>query len=296
MDEGELIHFYQIVEHGGEAVLLVQVNPDLQMQVIYVAPAFSEITGLSAQQVLDQDLLRQEWLVPEAQIALVHAAQQNAVVETTLRLYLPEERQVWLAMKILPLAVIDGMPTRLALIGRDISERAVMLAHIQKLDQVDALTGLLNRQALMERLRSEWNRAHRYKTTYALILLDIDEFEQLNRLHGRQIGDMVLDLLASHLQSLSRTQDSLARVDDDSFALLLPETDLAGAYKAAERLREKVATLDLATTERSLGVTVSLGVVQAKATDRMPEDIFNRAQAALQAAKEGGRNRSQTGV
>jgi diguanylate cyclase (GGDEF)-like protein len=154
------------------------------------------------------------------------------------------------------------------------------------------VTALLNRRALVDRLSHEMERARRYATPLALLMVDLDHFKDINDTHGHLVGDEALREVARLLQSAVRNVDIVARYGGEEFAIVLPETSNEGAVAFAERVRERVAEHVFA-NERlpSLRLTVSVGVASVPAADiESVEDFFARSDEALYRAKAGGRN------
>jgi two-component system, cell cycle response regulator len=152
--------------------------------------------------------------------------------------------------------------------------------------RTDALTGLLNLATFRERLAEEVKRATRHGRPLSLALLDIDHFTRVNERHGRQAGDKALGALAELAGSRARDTDVLGRVGGGELGWLMPETDLAGAEQAAERLRAVIA----ATPTCGGRVTASIGIAELGA-GAPAEDLFASAGAAMRNAKVAGRDR-----
>jgi two-component system cell cycle response regulator len=165
-------------------------------------------------------------------------------------------------------------------------------ARLEALATTDSVTALLNRRALVDRLSHEMERARRYATPLALLMVDLDHFKDINDTHGHLVGDEALREVARLLQSAVRNVDIVARYGGEEFAIVLPETSNEGAVAFAERVRERVAEHVFA-NERlpSLRLTVSVGVASVPAADiESVEDFFARSDEALYRAKAGGRN------
>jgi len=167
---------------------------------------------------------------------------------------------------------------------------------LEELATTDALTRLLNRRALLDRLSSEVDRARRFKSQLSLLMFDLDNFKQVNDRYGHLVGDRVLRQFGGLLASQARTIDIVARYGGEEFVVILPETATDGAAIFAERLRERAAAtrFDIE-NQRPLHLTCSVGV----ATFPSPrvastEDLFARADEALYRAKAGGRNQVRT--
>jgi len=166
-------------------------------------------------------------------------------------------------------------------------------ARLEQLAQTDPLTQLLNRRALTERINAEMERALRYDSTMALLMIDLDHFKSVNDTYGHLVGDDVLRDVAQLLHDTIRTSDIVARYGGEEFLVLLPETDDEGAESFAERIRAAVEGHGFAA--ESLGtplrLTASVGVaVFPAARIESVEDLFSRADAALYRAKADGRN------
>jgi diguanylate cyclase (GGDEF)-like protein len=155
----------------------------------------------------------------------------------------------------------------------------------------DSLTGLANRRTLDEELVLEWRRADRVGDSLAFVLLDLDDFKQVNDTHGHQAGDAVLRAVGEVLLGGVRQVDLAGRYGGEEFALILPETDLTGAIKLAERLRVALETTPVELAEgKTLQVTASFGVA-LKDELSSADELVAVADEALYAAKRAGKNR-----
>jgi len=165
----------------------------------------------------------------------------------------------------------------------------------QEMARTDALTGCYNRRALFERLEREVERVKRYDQGLALLLVDLDNFKDVNDARGHLAGDGVLRQVGELLRREARSVDIVARFGGDEFVLVLPETTQEGAVIFAERLRQRVGEHDFAETGASLFVTVSVGVAaMAAAQSETAEGLISRADRAMYEAKGGGRNQVGT--
>jgi two-component system cell cycle response regulator len=165
----------------------------------------------------------------------------------------------------------------------------------QEMARTDALTGCYNRRALFERLEREVERVKRYDQGLALLLVDLDNFKDVNDARGHLAGDGVLRQVGELLRREARSVDIVARFGGDEFVLVLPETTQEGAVIFAERLRQRVREHDFAETGASLFVTVSVGVAaMGPAQSETAEGLISRADRAMYEAKGGGRNQVGT--
>jgi diguanylate cyclase (GGDEF)-like protein len=162
--------------------------------------------------------------------------------------------------------------------------------HLQKLASTDVLTGLPNRRAAMERLDQEWSLARRSKRTLACMILDIDHFKSINDKFGHPVGDLALKSIAQVLRSASRTQDMVCRFGGEEFLVICPDTDIESAYQCAERLRVQVAATRVADIKPKLQMTISIGIAVINTEMVSMDELLNRADKCLYAAKQAGRN------
>jgi diguanylate cyclase (GGDEF)-like protein len=152
----------------------------------------------------------------------------------------------------------------------------------------DSLTSCFNRSYFEAELAASIVRVKRYHSAVSVALLDIDHFKNFNDNYGHPVGDVVLIEFTKLISRSIRTGDLLARWGGEEFVLLLPDSDLESAHKAADKLRHLIAKTDLAKVPSR--VTVSIGVIQL-AEDDAVKSIMDRVDHALYEAKESGRNR-----
>jgi diguanylate cyclase (GGDEF)-like protein len=173
----------------------------------------------------------------------------------------------------------------------------IMLAHrIEVLDaertaatmmsRHDELTGLANRRAFGAFLLEAFNLARRYERPLSLLTIDVDEFKAYNDTYGHPAGDEVLNAAAAVFAGVVRETDLVARIGGEEFAMVLPETAVGGARALAERVRQKVSELRL-----QRRVTVSVGIAALSSETATAPALLEQSDAALYAAKRGGRNR-----
>lgn len=175
---------------------------------------------------------------------------------------------------------------------------ALQNAHLYELAMVDGLTQLFVRRYFDARIEEEIERSRRYGSPFSVVMLDVDNFKKLNDEYGHLVGDRVLRAIANVIKAQMRGVDTAARYGGEEMAVILPRTEMVGAYNLAERIREAIADLRITTDPdgdvpaRSLTVTASLGIAafpESKATNG--EDLVRRADRALYRAKKTGKNR-----
>jgi diguanylate cyclase (GGDEF)-like protein len=166
---------------------------------------------------------------------------------------------------------------------------------LELLSLEDSLTGLGNRRRFDMALQAECSHSARYKTPLALVMIDVDHFKRYNDLYGHPAGDECLRQVGAAVKSArGRTCDVATRYGGEEIAVLLPQTEAAGAYAAAERLRLAIETLGIAHAGNPAGhVTVSIGVasIVPSGDPDAPASLVRAADRALYGAKAAGRNR-----
>lgn len=167
--------------------------------------------------------------------------------------------------------------------------------YLRSMAMLDGLTGVANRRKLEARLEAAWSQACRDNGPLSLIMIDVDYFKKYNDHYGHQSGDQCLRRLAMALAAtLNRPYDLLARYGGEEFACLLPDTDLAGAERVAQKMLAAVAELRIEHLASDVGpqVSLSLGVATVRASARLtPQELLRCADEQLYLAKAGGRAR-----
>ncbi|HEY7479959.1 MAG TPA: diguanylate cyclase [Gemmatimonadales bacterium] len=172
-------------------------------------------------------------------------------------------------------------------------ENAVMgQEQMRHLAETDPLTNCFNRRALMEKLEQEMDRAARYATMLTGMMVDIDNFKQINDTYGHLVGDRVLKQLAALLKREQRSVDIVARYGGEEFVVLLPETTSTESRNFAERILRRVSTHDFGESGHPVRVTISIGIASfpdERVSDG--ESLLKLADTHLYRAKSDGRNR-----
>lgn len=169
----------------------------------------------------------------------------------------------------------------------EIGKRARLERKLTRLASTDALTELSNRRRYVERTLEELQQAQRTRRPVSVLILDIDFFKRINDQHGHAAGDRALRGVSTVLRRELRNTDLLARYGGEEFAVTLPETDAEGALGIAERLR---TAIEAWTRRGAVAVTVTVGVATAAPGESL-DSVLSRADQALYAGKEAGRNR-----
>ena len=170
-------------------------------------------------------------------------------------------------------------------------KRVILFRQVEWLSLTDGLTGLWRRNALDEKIREELRRAASFKTTMGFMIADIDHFKHLNDTYGHQFGDAVLARVAQLLKDGVYETDFVGRYGGEEFGIVLPRADSAGVLRKAETIRARIEAEVFSQGLEKVRLTVSIGIAHFPRDGRAPEEIVGRADAALYAAKERGRNR-----
>src|SRR6185369_11573081 len=163
---------------------------------------------------------------------------------------------------------------------------------IKRLTFIDALTPAYNHRFFQEALAKEIHRHARSGHEFALAMLDIDNFKRINDTFGHPIGDEILKGLVEELMTNARDSDIVSRYGGEEFAIIFPDTPTSSARDAANRLREVVERRDFpqSSINRTLRITISVGVSVYPRDGITSADLIARADAALYHAKKNGKN------
>ena len=160
--------------------------------------------------------------------------------------------------------------------------------HISR-SMTDPLTGLPNRRDFSDRLEERMAGWKRRGEVFSLLMLDVDHFKKLNDKHGHQAGDEVLKTIGRALRGVLRRDDAVARYGGEEFVMILPGTTLEQARAVAEKVRQTIAKVEVNRGGTKITATISGGLATIQ-REEQSESLMQRADAALYAAKAGGRN------
>jgi diguanylate cyclase (GGDEF)-like protein len=184
----------------------------------------------------------------------------------------------------------DAQNDSVTTVGRAYNQ---MRAQLATMVLTDPLSGCLNRRGLEQQMAREIARVVRSGKELSLIVLDVDYFKRVNDTFGHLAGDGVIREVGRLLREAVRGADVVARLGGDEFAVLLPETNAAGAFRLANRIKDSVAKHSFEQLGVRIPITVSLGIVADRVPDEdVAHDLLSRADEALYASKDAGRNRA----
>lgn len=253
---------WQAIEQ--RAVIMI---PDLSAQA-------DNVPGKSALLLGIRSVLCVPVLLEQDVVALLYVYTTNPAARPI------DQNDVQLAVAISHQAALTIQRARLLEKARAFEHRAT----------TDSLTGLHNRQQILELAERELQRARRLRHALATLMVDIDNFKQVNDTYGHAAGDQVLRAVATRTKSQIRDVDSLGRYGGDEFVVLLVEAELDSARKVAERIRQAVAETPVGIDQGPLNVTISVGIARFTASYPNFAALVNDADVALYAAKKAGKN------
>ncbi len=193
----------------------------------------------------------------------------------------------WFVASVTPLPVALGGAV---IAHTTITERKILELELIHMASTDSLTGLNNRRRFLASAGLEVERALRFALPTTVMMIDLDHFKAINDVCGHGIGDETLRRVANLWRTSLRQIDSIGRLGGEEFAVLLPGTDEAAAGGVAEKLRAALETMPIVDGERTFQVTASFGVAEVHVGDAGLDASLKRADLALYAAKDAGRN------
>jgi diguanylate cyclase (GGDEF)-like protein/PAS domain S-box-containing protein len=280
---------------GPAAIIVVEPRPGLP--ICWVSPGFELLTGYGASEVLGRNpkLLQGPHTDPRAVSVLTEAIAAGRDAYVTLLNYRSDGTPFWNEVAIAPQRDDGGRILRWLGTQRDVTDRMRASARLHELAYYDALTGLANRSALHDELRSSMHRARVQETELALLQIDLDDFRVVNERWGHPAGDALLRVAADRLKSVIRPQDLLARLGDDEFALLLKDLPAGESERVARELGARILAAvreePHVVGDLRLETRVSIGVgLFRQGTTTSASDLLHDADAATQSAKAGGKD------
>jgi diguanylate cyclase (GGDEF)-like protein len=172
-------------------------------------------------------------------------------------------------------------------------DEKVAIDELYELGVHDSLTGIYNKRYFIERLKEEIDHSKRFEIPLSLVMIDIDHFKKINDTYGHLTGDHVLIKMAELMKCICRNTDILARYGGEEFSVILRNTGEKGASVYAERIRKKIAKNIFTSEEKSIKITVSIGIASNQGLSRFKgyKQFIKAADQCLYQSKQKGRNR-----
>ncbi|UVE18024.1 sensor domain-containing diguanylate cyclase [Pseudomonas sp. LS44] len=265
-----------------------------EQRMIYVSPAYEHIFGRSAASLLAD---YGEWLnsiypddMEYAAASLAQALDTGAVEAREYRILRHDGQLRWLSDKCFVSRRGDDKTRILVGIAEDITDKKLLEGELQRLATTDVLTQSSNRRHFFECAQREFTAAREAGTPLAFLLLDLDDFKQINDTYGHQMGDQVLLRIAECGAATLRRGDLFGRIGGEEFAVVLPYCESVLAEQIAERLQREIQRLLFSQDDTTFRVTVSQGLTSLTSSDQLLDNLYTRADAAMYQAKRQGKN------
>ncbi len=258
----------------------------------YVCPAVSKILGYDATEIIGRPAA-DFYPDPAGRDALVAAIRQHGFVnDFPGQMRCKDGRIIDISISTQALFDEQGQFAGVEGIWRDITERKNLERRLQRMATHDDLTSIPNRRFILDHLDLALMRYRRKGQALSVMLLDLDHFKRINDTYGHKAGDGVLRRFAEVVEAQRREIDLFGRLGGEEFLLILEDADAGEASGVAERIRHAIEETLFDLGDGRIGrFTVSIGVATAEKRDRRVGDLLERADRALYAAKDAGRNR-----
>ncbi|MHA6491609.1 GGDEF domain-containing protein [Pseudomonas borbori] len=266
-----------------------------KQRMIYVSPAYEQVFGRSAALLIAG---YEEWrnsIYPDdmdyAAESLAKVLETGAMESREYRIIRADGQLRWISDKCFISQQNDAGQAQIVVgIAEDITEKKQLEGELQRLATTDVLTQSSNRRHFFDCAQREFEHARQFGSPLAFLLLDVDDFKQINDQYGHQMGDQVLQRLAYCGAAVLRRDDLFGRVGGEEFAALFPSCEPDLAIQIAERLQREVQRLSFTHEGKVFGVTVSQGLANLRGDDLSLDNLFARADAAMYQAKRQGKN------
>jgi len=310
--------YRQLAEHSKDVIWTLDLAT---MRFTYVSPSVEAVRGFTPDEVINQTLA--EAMTPASHAVVVATLEEHlsrlaagdmSAQSAMTEIEQPHKNGGIVCSEVVASFLLDQEGKAFALLGiaRDISERRRSEAELrsandklrkqlEEIEQLqvalqeqairDSLTGCFNRRYLDETLERELSRSRREGYPLSLLILDLDNFKQINDTYGHMAGDQCLIVLAETLRADIRHEDVLCRYGGEEFVVLMPRMPLAIAAERAELWRSKIAEIRVNFGNFELSFTASAGVSAYPDHGKMPDELTQAADQALYSAKNAGRNR-----
>ncbi|MBD3670643.1 MAG: diguanylate cyclase [Gammaproteobacteria bacterium] len=198
---------------------------------------------------------------------------------------------LWFEGRIQPLKSLYDNERAVVWVARNITERYELENKLRDLSEIDELTSVYNRRKILGVLESCYKEFRHNQTPTSLMMIDLDNFKNINDHFGHIAGDKILVYVARQFESVLRDTDLIARYGGDEFVVLLPNSSLEQSMNIAERLRESISINQDTPVEDVSGISISIGLSEFQDTDANEDSLLKRADEALYKAKHTGKDR-----
>ncbi len=267
-------------------------------RIIYVNDAFERITGFNHEDVIGKSpsILHGRNTQKEELVKINQSLRDRRAVHTEVIYYKKSAEEIWLELDIVPISDEVGLNTHWVAVMRDITQRKQTEMKIQQLAFYDSMTGLPNRQLLIDRLKQRLISSMRSHHSGAVLFIDLDNFKSLNDTHGHDVGDMLLVEVARRMLKCVRESDTVGRLGGDEFVVIVNELDenLQDAAVQVSAVCEKILSsfkYPFVLNNYIHHTTPSIGVTLFNHdSPTSVDELLRRADLAMYKAKDSGRN------
>ena len=289
-NELHLLQLTQTIEQSPTSIVITDINGN----ITYVNPYFTEATGYTANEVLGKTagILKSGQTPEDVYQELWKTIKNGKVWKGEFYNKKKNGNLFWENTHIAPIMDNEGRIRNFVAVKVDITESKLLQNELQNLAVTDSLTGLFNRRHFFKVADKEFVKSTRHAHPMSIIMFDIDQFKYVNDTYGHLIGDQALVKVGKLIQKNERTSDIAARYGGEEFVILLPETDCNGAKLFAERLRRQVEGIIIENGDTPVRITASFGVagITSYTTIKTLDQLISQADHALYEAKEMGKN------
>jgi len=266
-------------------------------QILYVNESFEQQTGYSANEIIGKNpRFLQGERTSNIEISKINKSLINfESVRVEILNYKANGESFWGDLTISPIKDETGVHTHWVSVQKDITSSKLVLENIKKLAYFDGLTGLSNRQYFNDRLSNTIQSAQRNPRYFALMLIDLDNFKELNDTYGHDRGDDLLIQVSNRLKKSTREDDTVARLGGDEFVVLLSNigTNIAEVSANAEFIAKKINKVlveEFVLQDSSYRTSASIGITIFGKTATKPDDVLRQADIAMYQSKATGKN------
>jgi diguanylate cyclase (GGDEF)-like protein/PAS domain S-box-containing protein len=277
-----------ILEQNPSGVMII----DTEFLVEYVNPMFEHITGYRSDFVLGKspEMLLSKEIRPMVFKRMLDVIKNGEVWRGELQSVRQNGEEYWVFAVAAPIKNSLGQINHYIWLIEDFTERKRAEKVLLELSTTDQLTGIYNRRQLFTLSKQVVEQARRYRQPLSVLLIDFDNYKEINDSVGHQAGDRLLREFSKTIKQHIRAADIFGRYGGDEFIIILPHTDLAGAEVAAENLRRLVTDLEIRMDNNTFKATISIGISELSKKINSFDKLIEAADKALYTAKQAGRN------
>lgn len=271
---------------------MIMTDADADMPIVYVNPAFLNITGYTEAEVLGKNcrFLQGADTDPSAIRKIRHALREQHEIEVTLKNYRKDGSSFWNKLTLAPVLDELGNCTHFVGIQQDVTKQRIQEEHIAHLHTHDTLTNLPNRQYFETQLQRSFEHVKSTQHPLFILYIDLDDFRLLNDSLGYFIGDQLIKAVSIRMQSLMQANDLLARFAGDEFIVML--TQFSEKQDVIQFVENTLSLLSkpFYIAKEKIYITASIGIIDNTANTQHPNDLLHHSELAMNEAKRRGRN------